>query len=498
MSREPVIVGVAQLANKDPERIVHPVVLLEEAARAAFDDAGADPTSHLGAVYSAPLSVFSEEHGGAMVATRLGVPDGIREQSNYSGAGPQRLLARACDAITRGDIDAALLVGGVADASVRRARERGDDAPAPPTSVWSQGSAGTGTLQRVGNRDWPFSAEQGSGAGMPSSYFALVESALAAVAGRDPEAHRVWLGALLAPFTEVAATRPGTAWFPTVRTAQEIASVVPDNRFVAEPYTKLMCSFPTVDLAAALVVMSAELADRLGVATDRRIHPLALTLGHEVGPPSVRPDIARTRALTDAATRALDAAGVAPADIDGFDLYSCFPAAVQLGMAAFGIDDGDARPRTATGGLPYFGGPGAAYTLHGVVSMVERCRTNDGRVGAVVGLGGAVDDFSVGLYAAEPPAHGCSLETETVYADETPVPITRVAEGTAIVEAFTVMHERDAGPVGAPVIARLPDGTRIGARARDPRLPEALSGTSLVGSEVRITSEHDKAFYELV
>lgn len=498
MSREPVIVGVAQVANKDPERIVHPVALLEDAARAAFDDAGADPTAHIGAVYSSPLSVFSEEHGGAIVAARLALPEGLREQSTYSGAGPQRLLALACDAIIRGDIDGALLVGGVADASVRRARERGHDAPAPPTSVWSQGSAGTGSLERIRNRDWPFSAEQGSGAGMPSSYFALVESAIAGAAGHAPDARRAWLGRLLAPFTQVAATRPDVAWFPTVRTAPEIASVGPDNRFVAEPYTKLMCSFPTVDLAAALVVLSSDVADRLGVPCDRRVYPLALALGHEIGPPSVRPDMADAHALSDAAARALDASGVSADDVEAFDLYSCFPAAVQLGMSAFGLDEQDPRPRTTTGGLPYFGGPGAAYTLHGVVSMVERCRANGGRAGAVVGLGGAVDDFSVGLYAADPPAHGCSVETETVYPDDAPVPVTRTADGVAVVEACTVMHERDAGPVAAPVIARLPDGSRIGARARDPELPASLSGRSLVGTEVRITSAGDKAFYEPV
>ena len=50
MSREPVIVGVAQVANKDPERVVHPVALLEEASRAAFDDARTDPTSYIGAI----------------------------------------------------------------------------------------------------------------------------------------------------------------------------------------------------------------------------------------------------------------------------------------------------------------------------------------------------------------------------------------------------------------------------------------------------------------
>ena len=58
---------------------------------------------------------------------------------------------------------------------------------------------------------------------MPSSYFALVESALEA--GLSPSAHRASLGRLLAPFTQAAAKRPELAWFPTPRTAAEIVDV---------------------------------------------------------------------------------------------------------------------------------------------------------------------------------------------------------------------------------------------------------------------------------
>ena len=60
-------------------------------------------------------------------------------------------------------------------------------------------------------------------------------------------------------------------------------------------------------------------------------------------------------------------------------------------------------------------------------------------------------------------------------------------EGTAVVEASTIFHERDAGPVSAPMIARLPDGRRIGARAGDPELPAELSRTPVVGREVVLT-----------
>jgi hypothetical protein len=60
-----------------------------------------------------------------------------------------------------------------------------------------------------------------------------------------------------------------------------------------------------------------------------------------------------------------------------------------------------------------------------------------------------------------------------------------------------VLHERDAGPVAAPVIARLPDGSRVGARPATPDLPAALSGTSLVGTEVQLATRDGHTLYTL-
>ena len=197
--------------NKDPDRIVHPVELLVEAAHTALADAGADLRDRIGAVYSAPLSVFSEARGGDMVAERLGLAAGPRHQSSYSGAGPQKHLAHACREIAAGRLDAALIVGGVADASVRNARRRGVEPPSPPTSMWSQGSDGVDMERLDGKWARPFSAEGAAGAAMPASYFAVLAGALAAAAGHDASAHRQWLGELLAPFTEVAAS-PAGAW----------------------------------------------------------------------------------------------------------------------------------------------------------------------------------------------------------------------------------------------------------------------------------------------
>lgn len=476
----PVIAGAAQLANKDGERIVHPVTLLEEVARRALDDAGL-AASAVGAVFATPLSVFSQDNAGVLVAERLGLAPGPRSESSYSGAAPLRMLREACRMVDEGEVEAALVVGGIADASVRRARLRGDEPPAPPTSIWSQGSDGVQDHRLRGPAWEGYSAEAASGAGMPSHFFALVESAIGD--GLDPAVHRARLGALLAPFTSVAASRPDVAWFPTPRSPDEIATPAPENRFIAEPYTKLMCSFPTVDLAAAVVVTRAT----------EGVRPMGLVAAREEQPPSGRTDIGRSIALTRAAERALALAGVGVADLAGFDLYSCFPSAVQLALRALDVPLDDPRPFTLTGGLPYFGGPGASYSLHGLVCSVEALRARPDSLVGVVGLGGMINDFAVGVFGVtDAPFRSDDLGK----LDEGSVPLRPVAAGLAVVDAMTVTHERD-GVTGAPVIARLPDGARVGARALDPDVPAASSGTTLVGREVVLEERDGKVLYRL-
>jgi hypothetical protein len=76
------------------------------------------------------------------------------------------------------------------------------------------------------------------------------------------------------------------------------------------------------------------------------------------------------------------------------------------------------------------------------------------------------------------------------------VPTVKVATGRAVADAMTVLHDRERGPVAAPLIARLPDGTRVGARARDAGLARDLAGTSLVGQEVLLSERDGKVSYE--
>lgn len=481
--RLPVVVGTGQAVNKDDDRIVHPMDLLEEASRAALDAAGVAP-GDVQAILSTPLSALVKEDHPAVLAHRLDARPGPRMVSEYSGAAPQRLLLQACRLVAEGQVDVALVVGGIADASIRRARRRGLQPPALPTSTWSQGSDRPADLPE---RAWDGRriAEISAGAGQPPAYFALVQSVMGR--GRAVADHQAELGALMAPFTAVAAQHPDLAWFPTERLPTEISTPAPGNRLIAEPYTKLMCSFPTVDMAAALVVTN----DSGGRPA---VRPVAIAAAEEIGPPSTWPAMDRPRALDRAVEEVTRLAGLSPGDVDALDLYSCFPAAVLLGRQALGLDPSDSRPLTATGGLPYFGGPGASYGLHGLACLFDQLLRGRAETVLSLGVGGFVTDFSVGIYGLEERP----VRLADIPRPEAPaVEVVSTAAGPAMVEAMTVLHVRGDGPVEAPVIARLPTGERVGARCGEAGMPSALSGHSLVGQEVSLTTEGGQVRYRL-
>ena len=57
---------------------------------------------------------------------------------------------------------------------------------------------------------------------------------------------------------------------------------------------------------------------------------------------------------------------------------------------------------TLTGGLPFFGGAGNNYSMHGVAETVARMRSAPGQFGLVGANGGIQSKYSVGIYSTAP------------------------------------------------------------------------------------------------
>jgi acetyl-CoA C-acetyltransferase len=409
------------------------------------------------------------------LAARLGLAPKRCETTTIGGNTPQWLVTRAANAIAAGELSAALIAGGEA--------MRSQKAGAPPASDDSslEGDPVIGDA-RSGLTD----AELAIGLMLPVHIYPMFESAIAHRERRSYEQQRRHIGQIMAQFTEVAAKRP-YAWFPETRSWEEIASPSGDNRIVAEPYTKLMSAFLGVDQGAAVVVCSLAVAKELGLG-DQVVFIWSGADCNDVWAPSARTEPGSSPGIKAAGDAALEGAGIGVDEISAFDFYSCFPCAVEMAMEAFALTKDDPRGFTVTGGLPYHGGPGNNYTTHAIAAMAERLRDSkeSKAIGLVTGLGWYATKHSVGIYANAPSPSGFrKMDTSQAQAsiDASSAPVRQEAAGEATVVASTVIYHHDGTVSGAPVVARMDDGSQIAAQAHDSILSE-LAGVNLVGERI--------------
>ncbi|MEZ4333981.1 MAG: acetyl-CoA acetyltransferase [Myxococcota bacterium] len=481
--RMPVVAGIGQAIERDTVTSV--VELAERASRAAAADAPGLLERVERLSFVAPSFSRASHRPASELAERLGLAGVACEVSTAGGNNPQWLVNRACTEIAAGRLRSTLVCGAEATRSMRLAEPGADflrvmaegagDAGGPPDPV--VGTPLHGLLEQ---------AEIKAGLLRPADLYPVFESALAARAGATPAAWRERLAAFLARGAAVAAKNP-FAWFREPWSPEAIATPGSDNRLTAEPYTKRMNSFAQVDLGSALLVTSLAQADALGLR-ERCTFVRAGATNVDVAP-ARRPDLAASPAIRAAARAMFAAAGIGLDDVDCFDLYSCFPVAVEVGAAEIGLALDDPRGLTLTGGMSFFGGPGNNYTSHGIAAACLRLREGGG-IAYVSGNGGFLSKHSLGIYAARPREDGPAFvlaETarEQAAIDAAAREVALEAEGRARVDGSTVVYGRDGRVEAAPIIATLEDGRRVAARAEEALLP-ALAGRFLVGETVRV------------
>lgn len=466
--RTPVLVGVGQFAERVDDagyRGLSAVGLAVEAATIALADAGgADVAAAIDTIAAIRQFEISTPIGHAPLGRSTNVARSIARDIGADparailevtgGQGPQHLVSELGDAIARGDSEVVLLVGSEAISTARHL-SAADDKP-----DFSDDPGGTVEDRGYGLRGIVTIPQVRHGLVDATSQYALLEHARRARLGIDRQAYARSMGELFAPFTAVAAANPLSA-APTERTADELVTVSERNRMVADPFPKFLIARDQVNQAAAVLLMSVAAARRLGVAEDRWVfvHGRADTAERSI---MDRPDLGASPAAVAAVSSALDVAGIGIDDVAHVDLYSCYPVAVAAVCDGLGLSADDPRGLTLTGGLPFFGGPGNNYSMHGIAEVVGRVRSHPGSYGLVGANGGIISKYSAGVYATTPVAWS-SVDMAALQAplDAVPVaPTTSTPNGWATIETYTVKHERS-GPVGI-VVGRLEsDGRRF-------------------------------------
>lgn len=494
--RTPVLVGVGQAS----ERVDQPgyeglsaVGLAAAATSAALQDAGVDASAIAQAVdtvagvrqfeISGPLPMAPlgrADNYPRAVAQRVGADPRRAILDVVGGQGPQHLVTELCGEIAAGRSEVALVFGSEAISTVRHFARAADKPDFSEEISGQLEDRGLG-LKGVSSRH---RANHGL-TDAPSTY-ALLENARRARLGLGREEYAAVMGELFAPFTEVAAANPHAA-APVVRSATELVDVTERNRMVADPYPRFVVSRDQVNQGAACVLMSVAAARRLGVPEDRWVflHGHADTFEREL---MLRDDLSCSPSAIRAAEHALSMAGVGASDLATLDLYSCFPIAVLNITDGLGIATDDPRGLTLTGGLPFFGGAGNNYSMHAIAETVARCRATPGAFGLVGANGGSLSKYSVGVYSTTPVAwtadDSAALQAELDAAPD--VPVTERADGWAVIETFTVKHDRDGNRTGV-VVGRLEQtGQRFVAMVLedDHELLELLLGERPFGERI--------------
>ena len=491
----PVLVGVGQVtsqwdATAGPEGAPSPKGLCVSASEAALADAGI-PASAIDTI--AVVRIFEDSvpgdrhpHGHntnlpGTIARDIGAKPTRAIYASVGGQSPQQLANEMAARIHAGEIECALVTGSEANKASKAARKHGVEinwADSDPLPFEDRG-LGEMLLSR---------AEIKHGIVAPAYFYALFENAMAARDGETRSQRRATMSALWAKFAAVAANNPYSQFDTAGFDAHFLATPSRQNYPFADPFLKWHIAQDAVNQGSAMILMSEDKADALGVPADKRVYL------HGSGEASddfisERPQLDGSWAMQQAITHALAQAGKSSADMAAFDLYSCFPCAVFSSMAVLGLNPKtETRPLTLTGGLPFFGGPGNNYSLHGIAEMANFVRAAPGAFGLVLANGGWMTKEAAGVWSTARPA---AFTPVAPYAKPAQKVALAEAPSGGTVETYTVTYGKD-GPASGIIFGRTEDGARFIAVAAPEALPRLLEEESPVGERVNVTTSDER------
>ena len=171
-------------------------------------------------------------------------------------------------------------------------------------------------------------------------------------------------------------------------------------------------------------------------------------------------------------------------------------------LVGFDVDAVDVARITATGGLPYHGGPGSNYSAHGLCALAEKLRTDYFRdkLGMLAANGGMLTEHSIGIYSTAPPPTNYVRRDHNDYAPDRGMPVEKFAlvpNGEAKVVAWGCAYGRKPNaPSQGYIVGELTSGPDAGKRfcaiSKDEKTKNWLLEKCRIGEKVNATCSGKK------
>lgn len=486
----PIIVGAGQCVEREAGK-TSPMGIAARAAQAAIDASGgssvaeAIDTIAVTKIFSDSAALWATDLGRSnnppqSIAKAIGANPDNRIYSVTGGNVPQSFVIEFFADLVEGRRSMVLVAGSEAIRNQRNAKR--NDLTLDWEEEFDEPLEDRGFGDFVANDQ-----ERHNGMVMPLFYYAIIEEARRQRLGLSLEDYLSQLGALQQSFSAVAAQNPYSQ-FPGSMTADQILDAEP----LTHLYTKRMIAQDSVNQGAALLLTTVGKARELGIPKSNWVYMHGAAQGMEVDL-SLRPDPSTSRMAEQVADKAIAMSGKNIDDISLIDIYSCFPCAVTAITDHLNLPADGSKALTLTGGLPYFGGPGNNYSMHGIAEMWSQIRSNPQQYAFIHANGGVLSKHASGVFSCQPSAIDWSEADTKISQDvlERKEQIAKPEGGTVI--SYTVNYLKGT-PAQGIVLCETDDGKRFvsSTAATDQETVQQMLTSEPAGRRVTVTPDAEQ------
>ena len=481
MKNRPVVIGISSLQQTGSFNDLDEALVLMELVtqNALLDSTNPDIAKYIDEV-QVPKGFWKYRDPGRWIAERNGFDD-AKTSVTKIGVLQQNLINSACDKIISGEIRASLIVGG--EARYKKIRALIEDKEFFETDL----SINPDSYVKAKD-DLHIKEEEDHLGLMAVGYYAILESALRSKKNLNINQHKEYLGKMYSEFSKIAAANPD-GWSQKEFSWQDIALANKKNTLQALPYNKLHCTSWNVNQASAMILCSEELADTLNVPDSKRVYPLASSETNHMIAAIQRPNLLEPIGLKLAAEYILNICEQNNIKPNTYELYSCFPIAVQMFAEALGLDAD--KKLTVTGGMSFAGGPLNNYMIHSTVKMIDVIRQNSEKIGLVTGVSGMMTKQAFALWAKEPLINFTSKDvTDNAAVLEKPIPISKLENGLGKIIGYTILPRKEKDEEKAVVYIEDINGDRKVLISYDKATLQNMGEEEWVGKSVKFKGEY--------
>lgn len=429
MSNRPVLIGLGSIQQKgNYNQLDEALILMDKAFKKAIVDCtNNDITKYINEV-RVPKGFWRYRDPGKWVAENNKIKS-VKTTVTKVGILQQNLINTACDKIQNGEIKASLILGGESRFKILRSSIENKEYIETPLNT-------NPDIYDKSPEKLQLDIEEKELGSMAVGYYAILESAFRFMLQNNHDDHSNYLSEIYSGYSKIAAINKD-GWIEQSLDKKVIKTESKKNLRQAFPYNKYHCTSWNVNQACAIIICSEDIANKLNIPSDKRVYPLASSENNHMISTLQRPNLIEPAGMHLAAKFIMDICNENNLIPNLYDLYSCFPVAVQ--MFAKSLKLNDIKDKTVTGAMPFAGGPLNSYVLHSTAKLIEKLRENNG-VGIVTGVSGMMTKQSYALWSKNPCIdfryEDCTKKASEI---ELPVKLSDKKNGSGKIIGYTIL-----------------------------------------------------------